>query len=213
MALDLPGHGLTGHWTGRHAIHDTAADVAAFARAAGLARDDLQVVGHSWGSRIAAALPAVGLRPSTVVLVDPPAVTLAVIGAMAHEATERRYEDLRQSADVIRAAEPSWSDGDVEAKAEALTQVDQIAARAVVLDNGDWDAGLADLRDPAAAGIPVWVVRGDPAAGSLLPDDWLPRLEAVIGAGRIHTVHGAPHSPHRTHPVEVTAAILHALED
>ena len=88
-----------------------------------------------------------------------------------------------------------------------------MAARAVVLDNGDWDAGLGDLQDPAAGGIPVWIVRGDPATGSYLPDDWLPRFEAVIGPGRIHTVHRGPHSPHRTHPVEVTAAILHALED
>ncbi len=213
LALDLPGHGLTGSWTDRHAIRDTAADVAGAVAAAGFGSDDLQVVGHSWGSRIAAALPVVGLRPAPIVLVDPPAVSLAVIGLMAHDSTERHYDDLRESTDAIRAAEPTWSEGDVLAKAEALTQVEEVAARSVVLDNGDWDAGLADLQDPATAGIPVWVVRGDPAAGSLLPDDWLPRFDAVIGPGRVHTVHGAPHSPHRSHPVEVTAAILHALED
>lgn len=213
LALDLPGHGLTGSWAGRYAIRDTAADVAGAVAAAGLGRDDLQVVGHSWGSRVAAALPAVGRRPATIVLVDPPAVSLAVIGQLAHDPIERRFDDLRESADTIRAAEPTWSEGDVLAKAEALTQVEEIAARSVVLDNGDWDAGLADLQDPAAAGIPVWVVRGDPAAGSLLPDDWLPKFDVVIGPGRVHTVHGAPHSPHRSHPVEVTAAILHALED
>ena len=99
------------------------------------------------------------------------------------------------------------------AKAEALTQVDEIAARAVVLDNGDWDGGLADLEDPAADGLDVWVVRGDPSAGGYLPDAWIPRFAARIGGG--------PHPDHqgrrrtrrmRTHPVETTADILRALE-
>ena len=60
---------------------------------------------------------------------------------------------------------PDWSAEDVLAKAEALIQVDVDAARAVLLDNGDWDGGLADLSDPAADGIPTWLIRGDPAAG------------------------------------------------
>ena len=29
VAVDLPGHGQTGHWAGRHRFRDTAADVAA----------------------------------------------------------------------------------------------------------------------------------------------------------------------------------------
>ena len=58
VAVDLPGHGRTGHWQGHHRFRDNAADVAAFVRAAGLAREDLQVVGHSWGAVTAAALPA-----------------------------------------------------------------------------------------------------------------------------------------------------------
>ena len=57
VAPDLPGHGLTGHWTGHHRFRDNAADVAAWIRAAGLDVPDLQVVGHSWGAMTAAALP------------------------------------------------------------------------------------------------------------------------------------------------------------
>ena len=72
-------------------------------------------------------------------------------------------------------------------------------------------AGLADLADPASRGVPVWIVRGEPESGGLLPDEWLPRFEAVIGPGRIVTVKDGPHSPYRTHPVEVTAAILDGL--
>ena len=49
---------------------------------------------------------------------------------------------------------PTWDEGDVLAKAEAVLEMDFEAARSVLLDNGDWDGGMADLRDPAAA--PAW---------------------------------------------------------
>lgn len=213
VAVDLPGHGRTGHWTGHHRFRDNAADVAAFAAAAGIVVPDLQVVGHSWGAMTAAALPAVGLRPATLVLVDPPALPHADISAFALDPDERTYDDLDEAVTAVRAENPGWSEGDVRAKAEALTQLDETAARSVLLDNGDWDAGLADLADPGAAGIPVWLIRADPATGGYIPDEALPALIARVGAERIHTIPGAPHSPHRTHPVETTAAILRALDD
>lgn len=213
VAVDLPGHGRTTHWTGHHRFRDNAADVAAFARAAGLAVDDLEVIGHSWGAVTAAALPVAGLRPATIVLLDPPAVPHAVISAMAADPDERTYDDLDEAISAVRRDNPTWPDGDVRAKAEALTQLDEAAALAVLLDNGDWDGGLADLADPAAAGIRLAIVRGDPTFGGMLPDEALPAFEALVGPGRIHTIHGGPHSPQRIHPVETTAALLHALED
>lgn len=212
VAVDLPGHGGTGHWTGHHRFRDNAADVAAFAAAAGLVRDDLQVVGHSWGAMTAAALPVAGLRPATIVLMDPPAVPHAIISAMASQADSRTYDDLDSALAAVRTQNPEWPDGDILAKARALTVLDPAAAWSVLLDNGDWDGGLADLSEPAAAGIPVWIVRGDPAAGGLLPDAALPPFEALIGADHILTIAGGEHSPQRAHPAETTAAILHALE-
>ncbi|MEO6207261.1 MAG: hypothetical protein ABIP77_04840, partial [Candidatus Limnocylindrales bacterium] len=107
---------------------------------------------------------------------------------------------------------PEWVDGDVFAKAEALTQLDEAAARAVVVDNGDWDGGLAHLADLAAASIPVWVVRGEPAAGGLVPDAAVPAIKARIGTGRVITIAGGTHSPHRMHPLQTTGALLRALD-
>jgi pimeloyl-ACP methyl ester carboxylesterase len=212
LAVDLPGHGGTGHWQGHHRFRDNAADVAAFIRVAGLERDDLQVVGHSWGAMTGAALPAAGLRRATIVLVDPPVVPHAFTAAQVSASDGRAYDDLDEAIAAVRAENPAWDDGDVRAKAEALTQLDEDAARSVLLDNGDWDGGLADLVDPAAAGIPVWLVRGDPAAGGYVPDAALPAYAARIGADHIITIAGAPHSPQRTHPVETTAAVLRALD-
>ncbi len=212
FAVDLPGHGRTGHWLGHHRFRDNAADVTTFAQTAGLATDDLQVIGHSWGAMTAAALPVAGLRPATIVLLDPPAVPHAFISAMAADADQRTFDDLDEARAAVRRGNPGWHDGDIEAKAEALTQLDEAAAHSVVLDNGDWDGGLADLGDPAAAGIPVWVVRGDPTTGGYFPDSWLPAFEARLGPGRIQTIRGGPHSPQRTHPLETTAALLAGLE-
>ncbi len=213
VAMDLPGHGRTGHWAGHFRFRDNAADVAAFARGAGLARADLQVVGHSWGAMTAAALPAAGLRPSTIVLLDPPAVTHATIAAMAADPDARTYDDLSEAVAAVRRANPDWPEGDVSAKAQALTQLDEAAARSVLLDNGDWDGGLGDVADPSAAGVSVWVVRGDPAAGGLLPEEVLPEFAARIGTDHIFTIPGGAHSPQRLHPRETTAALLHALGD
>jgi pimeloyl-ACP methyl ester carboxylesterase len=211
IAVDLPGHGRTGHWRGQNGFRDNATDVAAFVRAASLDLDGLQVVGHSWGAMTAAALPAAGLRPATLVLVDPPVLRHAVISQLASDPTEQTYTDIEEAGAAVRAANPDWDEGDIRAKAAALTQLDGAAARSVLLDNGDWDGGLADLADPAAAGIPVWLVRGEAAFGGYVADEHVPAFAALIGADHVITIKGGPHSPHRTHPVETTAALLRAL--
>jgi pimeloyl-ACP methyl ester carboxylesterase len=211
VAPDLPGHGLTGHWAGHHRFRDNAVDIAAWIRAVGLDVPDLQIVGHSWGGMTAAALPAAGIRPATLVLLDPPAIPLALIARVANDPTERPGTDLESTIAEVTRQHPQWTLGDVLAKAEALTQLDVAAARAIVLENGDWDGGLADLSDPASDGIPTWIVRGDPAAGSYVADAALPDLVARVGATHILTLAGAPHAPQRLFPEATTLALLRAL--
>jgi len=211
VAPDLSGHGRTGHWAGHHRFRDNATDVLAWIRAAGLDLPDVQVIAHSWGAMTAAALPVAGLRPATLVLLDPPAIPHAIISLMAADPSEVTYLDLETATRELARLNPTWPAGDVQAKAEALVELQVEAARAIVLDNGDWDGGLADLSDPAADGISIWLIRGDPAAGGLLPDAVLPAFAERIGADHIVTLAGAPHAPQRTHPTETTAALLRAL--
>lgn len=211
-APDLPGHGLTGHWTGHHRFRDNAADVAAWVCAAGLDVPDLQVVGHSWGGMTAAALPLAGIRPATLVLLDPPTVPHAVISKMVSDPSERTYPDVESAAAALTEANPTWPAGDVEAKADALVRLDVDAVLAILLENDDWDGGLADLSEPAADGLDIWLVRGDPAAGGYVPDAVLPGFAARIGDDHILTLAGAPHAPQRTHPEATTAALLDALD-
>src|SRR4029453_19219777 len=106
---------------------------------------------------------------------------------------------------------PRGSYGGGRAKAEALTQFDEPAVRAILTENGDWDAGLAALADPAARDVAFRVIRGDPAAGGMIPDALWPGFIARLGAEHVATIRGGPHSPQRTHVAETTRALLDAL--
>jgi pimeloyl-ACP methyl ester carboxylesterase len=211
IAVDLPGHGRTGGWRGRHRWIETATDLAGFIRAAKLDQADLAVVGHSWGAMTAASLPAAGCRPERLVLLDPPALKRAALVSLTRDPTERRYEEVADAIDAIRASGVVWSEGDIRAKANALTQIDEGAVRAIYLENGDYDAGLAALSDPAAREIPIWIIRGDPMQGGLIADEHVPALVERVGEDHFLTIPGAGHSPQRTHPEATILAILGAL--
>jgi len=211
LAVDLPGHGRTGHWQGRHRFVETAADLAGFIAASGFRVTDLTVVGHSWGAMVTAHLPLAGLRPRRLVLLDPPVLSMTELNALIADPSEQPYATLESSIAAIGAANPAWSPGDVRAKALGLTQFQVPAVLSVLLDNGPWDGGLAALTHPAASGIDAWVIRGVPEAGCFVPDAAVPAFRAAVGADHVITIAGAPHSPQRTHPEATTLAILLAL--
>lgn len=211
VAVDLPGHGRTQAWRGRHRFGETAEDVAGFIRAAGLDGPDLAVIGHSWGAMVAGQLPGAGLRPRVIVLVDPPALTVAQFEVFVRDPSEQPHATYEDAFAAMRAANPTWVDGDVAAKAAGLTQFLPEAVLSVLLENGDWDAGMAGARESLAAGVPVWVIRGEWDAGCLIPDALVPKLEAELGRGHVITIRDAPHSPQRTHPEATLVAMLQAL--
>lgn len=211
IALDMPGHGSQAPGAHSHRFIDTAAQVVAFVRAAGLDRPDLAVVGHSWGGMVTAHLPMAGLAPRTLVLLDPPSLTLQRLRALTESPTERDYATLEEATAAVRAESPGWSDGDVAAKAQALTEFNPQLVLDVLLKNGDWDAGMAALRDTAARGVDVWLIRGEWATGSFIPESRVARIEAQLGADHVLTIEGGPHSPQRTHPEATVLALLRAL--
>jgi pimeloyl-ACP methyl ester carboxylesterase len=211
VAVDLPGHGGTGHWQGHHRFGETSRELAAFIRAAELDVPDIAVLGHSWGGMIVAGLPAAGIRPRTLILLDPPHLTLERLRALTESPTEQLYATPEAARAAIRAENPTWTEGDVDAKAAGLTRFSPEGVLTVLLENGPWDAGLAALADPAGAGIPTWYVIGEWHAGGLIPGHAVSRLAARVGADHVLTVAGGPHSPQRTHPEATALAILHAL--
>jgi pimeloyl-ACP methyl ester carboxylesterase len=211
VAVDLPGHGLTGHWVGHGRFSETAADLVAFIRAAGLDRADLQIVAHSWGAMVATNLLAAGLRPSRLVLLDPPTLPLTDIVREATEAAARLPASPEAARAAALAANPVLAKGDLDA-IELAAATDLEAARQILFENGDWDSGLAALSDPAAAGLDVRVVRADPATGGHMPDSVAAVFASRYGADHVTTIVGAPHSPQGTHPDELNAALRQALD-
>jgi pimeloyl-ACP methyl ester carboxylesterase len=211
VALDQAGHGQTRAWLGHHRFRDNAADLVAFVAAAGLDRPDLRVLGHSWGAMTVAWLPSVGVATEAIVLLDPPAVSAAEIATMLDDPIERHYDDLDEAIAAIGALNPTWPHGDVLAKAESLTQFDLEAVRDILTRNGDWDGGLAALADPAAANATVRLVRGEPAAGGLIPEPAAEALAARLGRAQVTTIAGGSHSPQRQRPEATTLALLRAL--
>ena len=211
VAPDQAGHGLTGHWNGGVAFRDNAVSVRSFVEAAALPPAGLRVVGHSWGGMTAAWLPSVGVVPEVTVLLDPPAVPLAVLSSMLDDPIERPYDDLTEAIRAIGTLNPTWPFGDVLAKAESLTQFDVAAVRAVLTENGDWDGGLAGLADPAAARAAVRVVRGEVANGGLLPDAAAIAFAERLGRESVLTIADGAHSPMRLKIEATVVALTRAL--
>ena len=207
----MPGHGHTGSWRGHWRFHDSARDLVALVEGLHISGSELRLVGHSWGAMTAGAAPAVGLAPARLVLIDPPVRPLADMAAMTTNRIEWRYDTVDEALAAMGAANPTWVFGDVAAKAEALAQFDATAVSDVLLRNGDWDGGYADLANLSATDVNRWLIRGDPSAGSLISDEAAAGFAALLGEDRVITIARAPHSPHRTHPAETVAAILRAL--
>jgi len=207
----MPGHGRSPLRKVSHRFIETATALAGFVRAAALEQPELVVIGHSWGGMVAAHLPLAGIRPATLVLLDPPVLTVGELEELTQDPTERDYATLEEATAAVRAGYPSWSDGDVAAKAQALTEFTPQLVLDVLLKNGDWDGGMAALRDQRAAGIPVWLIRGEWDSGGLVPDSKLPEIERQLGAEHVITIRGGPHSPQRTHPEATVLAILRAI--
>jgi pimeloyl-ACP methyl ester carboxylesterase len=160
---------------------------------------------------VAANLPAAGLRPSRLVLLDPPTLPLAEIVREATEAAAKLPASPEAARAAALAANPTLAEGDLDA-IELAAATDLEAARQVLFENGDWDSGLSALDDPAAAGLDVRVVRGDPATGGHMPDSVAAVFAARYGADHVATIVGAPHSPQGTHPEELEAALRQALD-
>jgi ribosomal protein S5 len=81
----------------------------------------------------------------------------------------------------------------------------------VLTQNGDWDGGLASLRDPAAADACVRLVRGETDAGGIVPVPASEAIGAQIGLENVLTVADGAHSPMRNRVEATMVALIRAL--
>ena len=234
VAPDLPGHGhsfaldgsdadrpgrldvsrltiLRHRLSRRHRLRSTASVVRDLAAPLGLERP--MVLGHSWGASVAAMLPAAGLLPSVLVLLDPPFVTSNQARTLGIQAMAEPAQSYEAARDALLAHRPDWHPMDLAAKAEAITSVSTRAMVAVVASNVPFDPlpALSRLRS-RQPGLPVFVIMGEPGQGSFVSARGRERLRALIGDDHVLVMSGAGHSPHRTQYEEFMTLLDRALD-
>ena len=233
IAPDLPGHGhsfaidgsdaerpgpldmsrltiLRHRFSRRHRLRATGATVAELADRLGLQRP--AVLGHSWGASVAATLPAVGLLPSIIVLLDPPFVTAREARTLGMEAMAEPTTSYEAARETLLGHRTDWDPVDLAAKAEAVTRVSTRTMVAVVAANVPFDPlpAVASLRRRHPQ-VPVFVIMGEPGRGSFVSLPGRERLTALLGDDHVLLMEGAGHSPHRSHHAEFMALLERVL--
>lgn len=127
VAVDLRGHGRSGHVTGRYMLPDYARDMAVLTEGLGL--DSPIIIGHSLGAMTTLQLASV--QPDlarAIVLEDPPlfAVTIMEIAPERHERFGRNAQlaavgySIDELAQIVREADPEAAEEAVQKSALSL---------------------------------------------------------------------------------------------
>ncbi|HEY8597073.1 MAG TPA: alpha/beta hydrolase [Thermomicrobiales bacterium] len=204
-ALDLRGHGASGHKSAAYRINDYADDVAAV-----LQREigaPTVLVGHSLGAIIATAVAArVPDRVRAVVLEDPP------LAAFRHERLRERPEHagfvaLRDLASekrtpddlltILSARRPELDRAGVRAWATAIGALDPDVLTMIVEDRAK--AGYDQDDCLRRIGAPTLLLQGEPSLGGALADEDARRAVGLLVGG---TYVKLPHVGHGIHTAD-----------
>ncbi len=207
IALDMPGHGRS-DMSQAHDIDTIAGLVGGFMAA--LELREVTLLGHSWGGATALAL-AGGEHPARaalarVVLVDP---ALGIDPVRAESVLPGYLEGVGEPAATglatIGAKNPTWLEGDVYWKAEAMEQCRREQVAGFFTPPARWE--LIDRLGRVA--VPMLVLVADPAY-TVLPLDRLDEVRAELAPalGRLVIVPGTTHNMFRGPGYEPTMEAL-----
>jgi pimeloyl-ACP methyl ester carboxylesterase len=208
LALDLRGHGRSGHAAGAYRIMDYADDVIAFLRKQ--TGESAVLVGHSLGAIISIAVAARAPElVRAVVLEDPP------LAGFRHERLRDRPEYARfiasrdlaasgKTVEEIAAAlapfQPGADAAALRARAFSLHQLDPEVLTFVVEDRAKEGYDLDVLLRQIAC--PVLLLQGNPAHGGALIDADAQRAAGQLAHGTHvylpnvgHGIHAADGQP------------------
>ena len=226
VALDLPGHGRSGHWAAGHGHHfiDWVVDAIAVTDALGWQRFSL--MGHSMGAGIASLLPSVcpdrvvrlvlieGLGP----LSDPPDKAPEGLGVALSQESRLELNTPRIFPSLDAAADARRRDSDLDRESARI-----LVERGTVATDG----GVVFAHDPRLktrsrvrftedqvlaflAGIrcPALLIRAN--EGWPVPEEVVARRAAVIHDAEVEIVAGG-HHVHLTNPERVAPLIREFL--
>lgn len=207
IAIDLPGHGASGSQVGSGSVKDIARAVIAFLDAAGIGRVDL--VGHSFGANVAAAVAAA--RPEAVAslaVIAPPAFGAAasadyVQGFLRAERKKEMKPVMEMLfSDPAMVSRTMVNDAIAHLRGEGVREaLARVAERLLAAPASETDKDLAFLRR-----WPATIVWG--GEDRVVP---MPAGLAEMADGLLHTVEGSGHMPHAEAPEAVAAVVLEHL--
>lgn len=214
VLLDQRAHGLSSAPDSGYTMVDFAEDAAGVLRSLGLA--PAAVVGHSMGAMVTLVLAVRHPELLTcVVLEDPPLeASWMPRGESDPGMDERRFAWFQVTRDAQtmsreelvaqrRAESPAWSLDDCERWAESKLQVRSRLWEPAGVDlSADWRVALREID------VPVLLVAGDSALGSLIDDDLAAEVDSLARRGEVVRIAGAGHSIHRDRVEEFLDAVL-----
>ena len=216
FAIDRRGRGASGDGPA-YSIEREYEDVAAVAEALGReARGGVDVLGHSYGGRIAlgAALRSTAIRRLIVyegapVHVRRGRVAYAQLGRLEAELAAGRPDRM---LDRFLRAEVGFDNAALEAYHANPVWPDRVAAaeRTLMRELRAETSPAAGLAALSAVRQPVLLVHGSESV------DWFhrgtKRLAARLADVRVLEIRGAAHAAHHTHPAEFVGAVVNFLE-
>lgn len=195
IAVDLKGHGDSGHAETGYRFSDQAREVALLCQSLGVQRPSL--IGHSWGGAVAVHLATSTALVDRLVLEDP-ALGLRSLGPQGLLAVR---ESCAISVGLTREAAvqhtraslaDGWTELDVAGKIDAMMKGSPAAVRAVFVENEPWDLHylIPRLR------CPTLLLRAPLEHGGIVDQEAVELAEANPLV-RVVTIAGADHDMHR----------------
>lgn len=207
FALDLRGHGNSGHQPSKYALRDYAGDLAAFLE---------HVVGRGaviWGQSLGASASILMLseQPELAcgVILEEPALTRTPPNSMG--STFEFWLSLADSKPSLAefqralAAHGGLSHLQVTYKAETLFALDPTVLRCALAG----EVTALDLIPPfLSLKLPTLLLQGDPKAGGIIPTSLLESLKPLPANMEHRALLGIGHKPHDQAPQETLGLVL-----
>jgi len=201
-ALDMRGHGDSIKPSqGAYSLRHTADDASAFIDILGL--ECPLLIGHSWGGATAMVLASGAESQNPVphfsqVILEDPAHNFGLSGS--EERATFYAKDIGRPSDELRAeitaANPGWTEADIEGKIEALHKVTREAVMSVFSEAGEEGDLLPLLANIAASTL---LIRADASLGTTLDEAaWEQAKRYLPTNSRAVQINGATHNVHRS---------------
>lgn len=213
IAIDLRGHGRSGHTTGSYLLQDYSRDVAALI--SGLKLTECTVVGHSLGAMTAIQLASdAPASVRAIVLEDPPLFARPIMEEVAPERHERFGNNAalsasgmtrEQMAQQIRQVNPDMPDEDVQKAALQLFVTDSDAIAHVHDERIDWTDEIESIMQSVQC--PVLLIQGSFELGAWMRDTDGVRAKSLFKDCVLEIWNDTGHSLHSEHPNRFIAQV------